>query len=66
MVGEIDVDYVTVAPASKPFKFCALIMHYQSFTDDYVATRCSEPLSESAARHLAEAWAAALRLDYRP
>lgn len=60
-----DADYIRIAPAIAPSKYCVLLMKYHSRDDSYLAVRSSQPLSETAARSLAQSWAAALGLEVR-
>lgn len=60
-----DSDYVTVAPAVEPKKYCVLLMKYHGRDDEYLAVRSSQALPEAAAQALARSWAAALSLEVR-
>lgn len=61
-----DADYVTVAPAVDPRRACAVLMRYQPATDDYQMVKCSVRLTPTMAERVARAWAASLRLEFRP
>lgn len=61
-----DVDFVTVTPATAPRRACAALMKYQAANDEYVMAKCSVSMPVVAAERVARAWAAALRLEFRP
>lgn len=56
-------DYVTVATAVQPNRFCVLLMHYSH--DEYIIKKSSRALPHTAAENLARSWAAALGIGVR-
>lgn len=61
----MDEDYITLLPTANPRKFLVVVMHYRKRDDEYVQGRVSQPLNETAAKSLAEMWAAAMKLSVR-
>lgn len=61
-----DRDYVTVQGTAHPHKYLTVVMEYYKPDDGYRIKKASNPLREDVARFLAESWAAALQLEYRP
>jgi hypothetical protein len=61
----MDEDYVMVNPAVRPHKFNAVVMRFDHTSQEYVVFRISEALPESAARALAQSWAAAMHMEVR-
>lgn len=60
-----DPDYITVTATMHPHKHLVMLMHWSRVDDGYVAVRCSQELSEVAARALAEKWATYHKLEIR-
>ena len=58
-------DYLTIAPAVEPGKYCVLLMRYIQREDEYVIGKSSQALPETAAKTLLESWQAALKLEVR-
>lgn len=58
-------DYVTVLPAVHPDKACVAIMSWNYSEHEYAIKKCSDAIPRNAAIHLADSWAAAMRLEIR-
>lgn len=59
-----DEDYITIVPAVAHHKFNVCLMKIDA-RGEYYAMRVSERLNETAAKALAESWAAATKLEIR-
>lgn len=58
-------DYVTISHTTTPGRFCVLVMTHDPRDDEYTIRKTSQALDETAARSLANSWAAALGLEIR-
>lgn len=65
MSPDDDTDYVTLTPAVGHGKWNVVVMRYDPTTREYVIARMSYQLPETAARALAQSWAAATHLEVR-
>lgn len=57
-------DYVTILPARFD-KSCVAIMQWNYTDQEYVIKKISEAVTNNAAVHLANSWAAAMKLEIR-
>lgn len=58
-------DYVTMLPTLDPHKFLVVVMHYHAPSDEFIQTKCSQPLPCVTAGALAKSWATALGVEVR-
>lgn len=57
-------DFVTIMPAIFN-RACVVVMTWDYTEREYQIRKCSEAMSQSAAAHLAQSWAVALKVEIR-
>lgn len=62
---EEESDYITINPAVASYRYNVVVMKWDHTLQEYVVFRCSQAISDSAAKALARSWAAATKLEIR-